>query len=802
MSQKTRFTRVLSSLLLLAVVVTSAQAGRFYVPATYPTGALPVAGVAFDFNHDGRLDLATANQDGDNISVLLGQTNGEFGAATDYPAGLEPVAIAAGDLNGDGNLDLAVVNRVAESVSLFLGNANGTFGNPSTLSAPGSPRDVGLADLDHDGLLDLLIALHGLPVAGEGWIAVRRGLGNGSFQNAVLYPAGQNPLHFAVADLNSDGNLDLAVADENETATPNDLAILLGRGDGTFPAPLLSRTNGVSTDLKIADLDGDGRLDLVIAGGETRTISVRSGNGDGTFRAARSTVTPGDALAVALAGLDGDGFLDLLVGGSNGVDVLLGRSGGNFRSPTAFGVGTRFVVPGDFNRDGSIDAVATADPSSISLALGHGDGTFAAARVYPVGTVSGGLAAGDFTRDGNVDLAVGQKLPTTLSILLGSTAGILQQGATFGAIEPSHLLAADFNRDKRLDLMVASSVTLTSGSHLYLGNGDGTFAAAQSLNPGTAPLSQVAADFDHDGRVDLATANSATDDMSILLGNGDGTFQAPVDYPAVRNPNVILAEDFDRDGNLDLAVNKSASARVGIFLGNGDGTFQTPLDLIAVATTMVSGDFNRDRNPDLILGNNPRLFLGNGDGTFQAGQFVSFDDGALQTSDINGDGKLDLLVASEQVTLLLGNGDGTFQAGVEYFSGGLVLGKIEIADANRDGAPDVMVTDRAENVSVLLNTGGSQVGLTSSSNPAPPGQPVTFTATITPTFPTLGSATGRVTFKEGNVVLGTGRVRQGMASFTTSDLAVGEHLITALYSGNDLFNQRTSPVLRQTIASP
>jgi Bacterial Ig-like domain (group 3)/FG-GAP-like repeat len=802
MSQKNRILCSVTSLLFTSVAIAAADLGRFLAPATYPTGQLPVAAVTGDLNHDGLIDLATANQNDDNISILLGQGGGAFGDATEYPGGSDPFGIAAGDLNDDGEIDLVVSNSTGDSVSIFLGNGDGSFGGATSLAIPSSPRGIVLADLDEDGNLDLAVAAHGLAQTGQGWIAVSLGQGNGSFQNPILYPAGQNPLRLVAEDLNADGILDLAVADENLTGSPNDVAILLGNGDGTFPAPLLSHTTGTSADVTTFDLNGDGRLDLVIAGGEGRVVSLRFGNGDGTFQNPTNQQTPSIARTITVALLDGDNLPDLLVGGSDGVNVLLGQGNGSFQAPTTFGIGTLFAIADDFDQDGALDAVATGDLFSVSVAFGNGDGTFDAARVYSGGTTIEALTAGDFNRDSRLDLALGKQPTDTISILLGSGTGAFAQGALFGAVEPSDLLAADFNRDKRLDLAVASKAALTSGAHIYLGNGDGTFGAPLDLIPGVDPLSEVAADFNHDGRLDLATSNADTEEVSVLLGNGDGTFQPAVNYPAQRNPNVILTEDFNRDGKLDLAVNNSSSARVGIYLGNGDGTFQNPIDLIVVATTMVSGDFNRDRNPDLILGGNPRLFLGNGDGTFQAGQFISFANGEMQTADLNGDGRLDLLVASAQLEVMLGNGNGTFQPGVNYFPGALTLGELEVADLNGDAAPDVLVTDRLENVSAMLNTGGVQLSLTSSLNPSQEGEAVTFTIMIAPTFPEAGELSGRVTFKDGPVVLGNGRVRQGRARFSTSELSAGEHSISAIYSGNDVFNRRTSPALSQTVLAP
>ena len=240
----------------------------------------------------------------------------------------------------------------------------------------------------------------------------------------------------------------------------------------------------------------------------------------------------------------------------------------------------------------------------------------------------------------------------------------------------------------------------------------------------------MAGDFNGDGHIDLAVANTASNDVSVLLGNGNGTFQHEVRYTvgiypisketAVGSyPFSVVAGDFNGDGRTDLAVANGASNDVSVLLGNGDGTFQNfqqPVQNLAGSLPfgIVAGDFNGDGRTDLAVANfasgDVSVLLGNGDGTFQnQGRYaVGLGPDAIVAGDFNGDGRTDLAVAngaSSDVSVLLGNGDGTFQTPVRYAVGtepeALVAG-----DFNGDGCTDLAVANYGSNdVSVLLGNG-------------------------------------------------------------------------------------------------
>lgn len=387
--------------------------------------------------------------------------------------------------------------------------------------------------------------------AGTASITVTNPTPGGGLSNSVYFPiaASESTLNFvsasgspvtspyapfgiAAADFNGDSKPDLAVLGDSS------LAILLGNGDGTFnPASgsPISLTPPGGNDpgadaLAVGDFNDDGKLDLAFAAGNSSSanVPVFLGNGDGTFTLSSS---PGTALsytncALAPADFNRDGNLDLIVGsGVYGAAVLLGYGDAAFtqvQSTQSFPLGCSIAV-GDFNGDGILDvAIPSSTGNTVSIYLGNGDGTFTLANGSPI-TVAGGpqsITVGDFNGDGKLDLAVADGTGNTVTILLG--------------------------------------------------NGDGTFtqAAGSPIAVGNAPDAIVAADFLNNGKLGLAVANFNDNTITILLGNGDGTFAASSNspIPVGNGPFAIAVADFNGDGRLDLAVSNLNDSTVSILL--------------------------------------------------------------------------------------------------------------------------------------------------------------------------------------------------------------------------------------------
>ncbi len=357
----------------LSLAPNTASDGSFTVVSGPGLGEQPHYLTAGLLDHDAHLDLVVANQNSDNVSILLGNGDGTFRLLTNQPAGDGSLAPALGFFNADSNLDLAVGNYNANTVTVFLGNGDGTFQVTNTYAVGVQPHWITVADFNGDTLADLAVANYGGDT-----ISILLGNGDGSFRTRVDYPAGDGPNTLAAGDINADGNIDLVAADSNGS----NLSVLLGQGDGTFAPATTLAANDTPRAVVLADLNNDGRLDLAVANAGDNTMCVMFGNGDGTFQP-RVTYGAGtsDAYQILAADLNGDNRLDLAIGG---------------------------YISG-----------------CVSVFLNQGDGSFQPVEKYAAGNRPLGLAAGDFNEDGRPDLAVGNYNGNNLAVLLGNRSQFL-----------------------------------------------------------------------------------------------------------------------------------------------------------------------------------------------------------------------------------------------------------------------------------------------------------------------------------------------------------------------------------------
>jgi MYXO-CTERM domain-containing protein len=491
-------------------------------------------------------------------------------------------------------------------------------------------------------------------------------------------------------------------------------------------------TVGDGQAIGVGDFDRDGRWDLVIS--HAGTVGVRRGTAPGVFGPEVSIASSGTASAFAVADFDRNGRDDLLVVEPDGDQVSLWLAGiwGEFApAPLVAATGSHPVAAAvaDFNHDGRPDvAVANHGASSASVLLGNGDGTFQPQLSVALTQVPNALGVGDFNRDGLVDLAAATD--SGVCVLLGVGDGTFQAAqcsATGG--EARALLVVDLDHDGKLDLAAAVSKAGVATLEVLLGSGSGTFTAQPDLAAGapagTEPTSLVSADFDGDGRLDLALSlsGSVTQGVLVFSGNGDGTFRAAQPFAANGAPvTSMLLADFDADGQPDLVARTASVGSARVLFGTTRREIATSYEphgdfaTGAGPNTVSLADLDDDGNLDAVAvdgtANTVSVLLANGDGTFKAK--VDYATGAapkgLVIADLNGDGKPDLAVANSgaaSVSVLRGNGDGSFQ-GQAAFPTGNSPNSLTVADFDGNGTLDLATANTADNtVSVLLNTGSS-----------------------------------------------------------------------------------------------
>ena len=326
------------------------------------------------------------------------------------------------------------------------------------------------------------------------------------------------------------------------------LWLVVGSAQGQFETRASTPLTSDALATAVGDFNGDGKLDIALCG---NALSILLGNGDGTFRPGASMSAVCDALAVA--DFNNDGIPDLVVAptGVNNVEVFIGNGGGTFQAPISSPItnSAEFIATGDFNGDHKMDIVIV-DLVSVSVLLGNGDGTFQA--------------------------------PSDNLSFLG----------------PHYLAVGDFNGDHNLDVAVAGFYGGSTEWGILLGNGDGTLQDAVSQPLEFTPCSVVTADFNRDGKEDVAVGYCGGASL-VALGVGDGTFEPGVTYDGAGD--TIIAADFNGDGKLDLVGGPSIGTGVGELLGNRDGTFQAAVTYDSSSNPFAAGDLNGDHRLDVLL---------------------------------------------------------------------------------------------------------------------------------------------------------------------------------------------------------
>lgn len=537
--------------------------GSFGAPANFPVGANPRHVIVADFNNDSKADLAVVNTNTMNVSVLLGTGTGSFGAATNFNVGASPLSASAGDFNADGKTDLAVANSTSDNVSILLGNGSGGFGTATTVLTGTSPTSIAVSDFTGDGKIDLAVS-----VAQINSVAILVGNGTGGFAAGKYFGVGDQPQSIAMADVNGDGKLDLATADFG-TGT---VSLLRGLGVGNFDGTLNVTSNRDNRAITIGDFNNDGNSDFAVASISSQNITVYLGNGSADFGPATTFTAMNDAANVMAADLNDDGNTDLVgIGHTFGAIVLLGNGLGNFNQIGSFSAGSFSTesVAGDFNHDGRVDlAIANNSAGAVLVLRGDGAGNFGAPTSFTTGVGAVGVSSGDFNEDGHTDLVVTNTSDSVSILLANGSGGFLPARNITAGTRPFSVAVADFNSDDNADLVVANQTSNTIS--ILLGDGAGNFSLPTNYAAGDTTNSVVVADFNGDGKSDVAAANVNTfgtlSSVSVFTNDGTGAFGLAMNIAVGRGADDLAAADFNNDGKTDLAVTNRTTRTTSILI--------------------------------------------------------------------------------------------------------------------------------------------------------------------------------------------------------------------------------------------
>lgn len=614
--------------------------------------------IVSDFNRDGKLDIFFSGSQPNTfgyIGLLVGNGDGTFGVRQVAGFSSFVTGIAVDDFSGDGRIDVAVVlGQPNNSLYIVAGNVAGGFTVPrQPINLNGIPMGFTTADFNKDNKPDLLMAFS--PV---GILKVLTNNGSGTFSETAG-PALRNSLRrLYTDDLNGDGNTDLIVSEFGL------LEIFVGDGRAGFVQPKQFDYSNVS-GIAVRDFSGDGKADLAVLNGSA-SLLVSDGMGgfipSGNFAAGRAT------FSLVAGDFNGDGKQDLAASDTQqkAISFLFNSGATNFAASQVSG-SFQFATSirtSDLNKDGRPDLFAYGQSfSGVSVAIGDGKGGFGVQTNYGssvnINNSVSAAAVADFDKDGNSDLVAvhgdgfSSPLPV-MTLLTGEVSGNFSAARSrkFSLTAfASELVTSDFNGDGWLDLAMANSGT--NNLSVMLNDKRGGFVARQDIQAGLEPWSLVVADFNGDGKSDLAVANRNSVTLTVLLGNGDGQFNSVL-IGIGANPRMVRTGDFNGDGKIDLLVPHNNNEAISVLLGNGNGGFLPPLTnlLGAFVQSLVVGDFNRDGKLDFamtvtqqnVAQNNVRIFNGDGTGKFLAASQVFAPSAAdLQLADLNMDGLIDLL---------------------------------------------------------------------------------------------------------------------------------------------------------------
>jgi hypothetical protein len=724
-----------------------------------------------DFNGDGKMDLAICNSSSNTVSIFLGNGDGTFTAGTALSAGLsDPRQIVAGDFNGDGKIDLAVANL--NTVSIFLGTGSGTFTTGTALNlGTAQPQGLAIGDFNGDGIQDLVFFSGAAGFNDE--VTVYLGTGTGTFTKAEqMYTGGvygwNPPL---VGDFNGDGIQDFVELWGQGSANPE---VFLGEGNGFFTTPYSVPTMTGCDAGVVGDFNRDGKLD--IAAVCNNVVYVALGNGDGTFNTSLVTTLPGTGYRAMVKGdFNGDGITDLAFGSystPSTVSILLGNGDGTFTvapAPTLVGADAiSGLVTGDFNGDGKPDLAATNNyNNTVSVELDQGPS--ATATISGVTVYGGGVhnVLASYSGNGNFTASQSGTIPLNGTLIPTTTTLFLSPGTTepygtnlqwTGSIAP--YVFGTYTASGNVNFYDAGTTLLGSGA---VSSGQGIYST-NSLSQGSYSITA-----NYAGDTNFAASTSAAQGLTITKITPVITWPTPA---AITYGTALSATQ----------LNATSGGVAGTFAYNpGIGTvLSAGLQTLNVTFTPTNGAMYNTATGTVQIQVNPAGLTVKANNASRPFDTANPSLTCADSGFVNGDTTASL---TTQAT-------GTTTAVLLSPAGSYPISCAGAVDPNYSFSYVAGTLTITKVILVPITT----FSLVSSPNPSTYGSSVIFTATAPPL------ATGTVQFYDNGVAMGSPVVvSSGVAAYSTSTLPVGTQTITAVYSGDTNYAGVTSSPLSQVI---
>lgn len=762
--------------------------GTFRKQITFPTGTAsgPRSVIAGDLNRDNIVDIAVSNYDKNMVGIFLGYGNESFSTQQTYSTGFNsrPLSIMLKDFNNDGLLDIAVANELTNAVGILMAQKSLSFNTrifyfitqtnkrlsrsvtniydddqvtllrsynhkknvDTSLRSNGIltarkrlPRftylmdsyTVTIGDLNNDNQLDMIV-VYNL----KAHFYVFLGYGNGSITLSFdFYSDSIMSLYAAaIGDFNGDNKMDLVVTEDAGTS----VHFFKGYGNGSFSyyGNYTTNMNYLSQLVVVNDFNNDTIADIIVAYSWGSSIGVFLGYGNGTFAnpVMYSFGSDPKINSMAIGDFNNDKILDIAIvnSGTHTLGIFIGHGDGSFLGQVTYSTGYRSypvsVSIADFNGDNSMDivvanygsvegAVVVVDDTktfAVGVLLNTGDGTFTSVVLYSTGYKSAprSVVTGDFNNDNKIDIAVANSNTGNLGVFLGNGDGsftnqiIYAQSSNF---TPNNLAVGDFNNDGVVDIAATNSYDFSV--IIFLALDTVTFKNVTSIQTAKShhPYSLVIADFNHDKKLDIALSNPSNNDVSLIFGNGSMNFSAEEYISTGDNsyPRFITSVDINRDNVLDIIVTNAGSNNVGIFYGYGNGSFQGQMIYStgsnAQPFSVAVGDFNNDNRLDIAATNHGihsiSLLFGLDTGKLEAhvifSNLVDHTIYRIATGDFNNDNHIDIVVVNyvtSAIDILLGSANGTLTKIISYKNPGYPS-SVAVGDFNQDRNIDFAVAN-------------------------------------------------------------------------------------------------------------